>query len=278
MLCFHVHRITHLAVREKLIDWTEDSTKYRRPSSRKPSTPGSSRRTTRCARPCIKLETSARCRGRTNFDRNTYHAMSYVSYVHWKRRKPRYVLFKTFWLAQKLHLWLNGIHWHGPCSASAIVIFQKGCVLSEWCSQAWNWSVFESSWRSRALFMKFSQALFAFMLHSILFNIVLLEFTIDGVKRLFRAEVTKRLWLFCKMLQHEEPKRWAQTERRSHWHTFDLSHSILFCIFGWTHLERQCGTPCPNSVSEISCEVGGSRMLHYTYCNSTGMKDYCHCG
>lgn len=224
MLYFHFHRIKHLAVGEKLIDWTEDSTKHRRPS-RKPSTAGISRWTTRCARR-IELGTAGRCRGH----RNTYHAMSYVSYVSyvlWKRRKPRYVS-TTFWLAQKLHLWLNGIHWHGTCSASAIAIFQKGCILSGCCSRAWNWSVFESSWSSRAL-MKFSQALFAFMLHSILCNIVFLEFT-RMMSRDSSAPKSQKDFgcsVKCCHMKNQNVLGRRLGACRSHWHTSDLSHSIL---------------------------------------------------
>ena len=151
-----------------------------------------------------------------------------VSYVLWKRRKPRYVS-TTFWLAQKLHLWLNGIHWHGTCSASAIAIFQKGCVLSGWCSRAWNWSVFESSWSSRALFMKFSQALFAFMLHSILLNIVFLEFTRMMSRDSSAPKLQKGFGCSAKCChmknQHILGRRLGAC--RSHWHTVDLSHSIL---------------------------------------------------
>ena len=149
-----------------------------------------------------------------------------VSYVLWKRRKPRYVS-TTFWLAQKLHLWLNGIHWHGTCSASAIAIFQKGCVLSGWCSRAWNWCVFESSWSSRALFMKFSQALFAFMLHSSLFRIMFLEFTRMMSRDCSAPKLQKNFGcsVKCCHMKNQNVLGRRLGPCRSHWHTFDLSHS-----------------------------------------------------
>ena len=104
---------------------------------------------------------------------------------------------------------------------------KRVAFLSGWCSRAWNWSAFESSWSSRALFMKFSQALFAFMLHSSLFRIMFLEFTRMMSRDCSAPKLQKHFGcsVKCCHMKNQNVLGRRLGACRSHWHTFDLSHS-----------------------------------------------------